>query len=171
MNNNVKILRWSLPISKSAAKQQLHECLKKETAKLFRQSARANRMTRIDLLMPATKFPREIIPYERRHMSILTQLRTSHVPLQSYLSCFKIEPAPICPQCQTEPESITHFLKHCTAYARPREKLQWAAGRLVDLDTSILEDAKLQNPLLCYIHDTNRFQKTNGNLRPPARPG
>ena len=50
----------------------------------------------------------------------------------------------------------------------PREKLQRTAGRLANLDVSILGDTRLRNPLLHYIHNTNIFQETHGNLHPPA---
>src|ERR1700678_68322 len=117
LNDNAKILRRKLPSSKSAAKQLMRSRLKREVEKNFHSSHRSAKMLGIDPSMPSTKFPLETAPYERRHTSILTQLRTSHVPLQSYLHRFKIEPYPTCPHCHVEPESVTHFLKYCPAYA------------------------------------------------------
>src|ERR1700678_2186093 len=79
LNNNVKILRQQLPISKSATKQLTCNRLKREVATIFHNSHRAGKMLKIDPTMPSTKFPLEIAPYNRSHSSILTQLRTSHV--------------------------------------------------------------------------------------------
>jgi hypothetical protein len=85
LNNNVNILRKQLPISKSATKQLLRDRLKREAATIFHSSHRSAKMLSIDPFMPASKFPLETAPYDRKHASILTQLRTSHVPLQAYL--------------------------------------------------------------------------------------
>ena len=170
LNDNVKILRQQLPASKLATKQLMHDRLKREVTKIFLNSHRSAKMLRIDPLMPATKFPLETAPFERRHASILTQLRTSHIPLQAYLHRFKIEPSPICPNCQVEPESVTHFLKYCPSHANARKKLSQAIGSLTNLDTSILGNPKFHKPILNYLHNTGQFQETHGNLDPPSNP-
>ena len=120
--------------------------------------------------MPASKFPLETAPYDRRHTSILTQLRTSHVPLQAYLYRFKLEPYPVCPHCQLEPESVTHFLKYCPAHADARKELKRAIGRLTNLDATTLGNPKFLKPILKFLHNTKRFQKTHGHLNPPSNP-
>jgi ribonuclease HI len=170
LNNNDKILRRKLPISKSATKQLMRARLKREVAKIFHSSHRSAKMISIDQSMPATKFPLETAPFERRHVSILTQLRTSHIPLQSYLYRFRIEPHPVCPHCQVEPESVIHFLKYCPAYADARKELLSAIGRLTNLDTSILGNPRYHKPILKYAHRTQRFHDTHGNLNPPSNP-
>jgi hypothetical protein len=157
LNNDVEILRQQLPISKLATKQLTCDRLKRKVAAIFHNSHRAAKMLKIDPTMPSTKFSLEIAPYDRRHSSILTQvtqLRTSHVPLQSYLHRFKIEPHPICPHCQIEPESVTHFLKYCPAHTGTRKELLQAIGRLTHLDTSTLGNPKFHGPILKYLHST-----------------
>src|SRR5271155_3906065 len=168
VNSNTQLLRRRLPASKPAIKQQLRAHLKKKEARLFRASHRSHRMTRIDSLMPATKFPTETNHLDRRHVSILTQLRTSHIPLQAYLYRFNLELSPICPHCHAEPESVTHFLKYCNAFNGPRSTLQGRIGRLAEIDTTILGNPKHRNHLLKYIHSTGRFSETHGNLNPPT---
>src|SRR5271154_1325699 len=142
--------------------------LKKREARLFRESHRFNKISQIDPYMPDTKFPRETARLDRRYTSILTQLRTAHVPLQSYLHRFKIEPQPTCPHCHLEPETVTHYLKYCSAFKEPRKELQQEVGRLTNIDLSILGNHKHCNPLLRYVHQTGRFTETHGSLNPPA---
>ena len=170
LNDNARILRQQLPFSKSATKQLMRDRLIREVAEIFHKSHRSAKMLKIDLFMPATKFPSETAPFERRHTSILTQLRTSHVPLQSYLYRFKIEAHPICPHCHVEPESLTHFLKYCPAHSDARKELLKAIGRLTNLDTSTLGNPKFHRSILKFLHSSKQFQDTHGNLNPAAIP-
>ena len=166
-NHETRFLRNGIPASKSAIRQLLRTRLKKKEAKLFRESHRFNRISRIDPRMPDTKFPRETANLDRRYSSILTQLRTAHVPLQSYLHRFKIEAHSTCPHCHLEPETVTHYLKYCSAFKEPRKGLQRELGRLTTIDLSILGSHKHRNALLRYVHRTGRFTKSHGSLKPP----
>jgi len=166
-NNNLRFLTRGIPASKSAIKQVLRARVKKKEVKLFQASHRFPKMSRIDPSMPNTKFPREIARLDRKHSSILTQLRTAHVPLQAYLHRFKLEPSPTCPHCLIEPESVTHYLKICNAFNEPRNALQREIGLLTNIDLSILGNRKHRDALLRYIHRTGRFSESHGDLRPP----
>src|SRR5271156_6298685 len=166
-NSEFGLLRKRVPASKSAVKQLLRTRLKKREARLFRESHRFNKISQIDPYMPDTKFPRETARLDRRYTSILTQLWTAHVPLQSYLHRFKIEPQPTCPHCHLEPETVTHYLKYCSAFREPRKELQRNLGRLTVIDLSILGNHKHRNALLRYIHRTGRFTESHGSLKPP----
>ena len=169
MHSNTGLLKRKLPASKSAIKQSLRTRLKKTVIKLFRTTRRHQQMSGIDPYMPETKFPRETAGLDRKHISILTQLRTGHVPLQSYLHRFKLEPSPTCPNCHQEPESVTHFLRYCPTFTEPRNALKRDVGRLTTLDLSILGSRKHRNALLKYIHRTGRFLESHGNLQPPEQ--
>ncbi|KIJ25198.1 hypothetical protein M422DRAFT_108546, partial [Sphaerobolus stellatus SS14] len=55
----------------------------------------------------------------RRSCSIITQLRTGFIGLNSYLYKVKAVDSPKCPHCQVT-ESVTHFLLHCRRYIQQR---------------------------------------------------
>jgi hypothetical protein len=59
--------------------------------------------------------------------SILTQLRMSHIGLNSFLFCFHLAPSPDCPQCLV-PETVSHYLLSCPCYHCERLKLVLKLG-------------------------------------------
>jgi hypothetical protein len=102
----------------------------------------------------------------RSQASILVQLRTGHVPLQAYLHQFKLAATPICPSCETEPESITHYLLYCVTYTAQRRRLRRSLGRDNSLGLEILGEEKTMKFLMAYINDMKRFEESHGNLQP-----
>ena len=59
----------------------------------------------------------------RREQSVIFQLRTGHVPLNSYLSSIKPQHPSACPLCQEPQETVKHFLFECRALSDLRERL------------------------------------------------
>ena len=62
----------------------------------------------------------------RQESSIISQLCITHIPLNSYLFCFKHVDNPRCPACGEEQKTIEYFLLHCPAYAHERWVLKKA---------------------------------------------
>ncbi|KAJ7771314.1 hypothetical protein DFH07DRAFT_734727, partial [Mycena maculata] len=54
--------------------------------------------------------------------SVLTQLRTSHIGLNSFLYHFHLGPSPECAHCWV-PETVSHFLLACPQYRRQQLEL------------------------------------------------
>jgi hypothetical protein len=117
VNARFGILARSLPVSLSAHLQKLKETAKVKRIRSFREGPRFHRMAAFDRSMPSKKFIKSTAKFPRRFVSILTQLRTNHVPLQAYLHRFKLVDSPTCQQCFSAPETVSHFLFFCTKYA------------------------------------------------------
>ncbi|KAF8815749.1 hypothetical protein BYT27DRAFT_7079142 [Phlegmacium glaucopus] len=104
--------------------------------------------------------------YPKKHTSILTQLRTQHIPLRAYLHRFKLEESPTCQQCGEEPETTTHFLFFCTKFEGQRNKLKQELKRGRELDASILGEKKSIPAVFRYIEATKCFEDSHGSFSP-----
>lgn len=113
--------RKVLPTSKSAVKQTYQARLKVRSKQSFAKSPRYAPFCRIDKSLPSDKYRKLISSLPRKHASILTQLRTGHVPLNKHLHRIKCAESPICPKCEMENETVAHFLLMCPAL----EKFRW----------------------------------------------
>ncbi|OJA15130.1 hypothetical protein AZE42_11430 [Rhizopogon vesiculosus] len=100
----------TLPISKSALKQQFHHKIKKEAAAVMAKSPRYPLLRKIDSSAPSKHFSLLVTSLPRRHSSLLFQLRTGHVPLNKHLHCIAKAPNPICQHCHLREETVHHFL-------------------------------------------------------------
>lgn len=85
------------------------------------------KMDRIDSGMPSNAYCKLAERLPRRHVSILIQPRTEHVPLQQYLHRIRQADSPICQQCDSgAKEMVYHYLLECWGHARvERSELEW----------------------------------------------
>ena len=152
------ILRRPLAISTTAVKQKHKEQLKKTWVNRWRESPRGKRITEMDNSTPSRKFIQAISnpKLPRRSASAITQLRISHVPLNSYLSRFCKVNSAHCPACGENNETVEHFLLHCPGFAHERWALKRKAGDSLTL-ASLLANEKTVLPLANYIDATHRF--------------
>ena len=162
------VLKHPLPISRSAHLQKLRDVTKVKYGRDFREGTRYRRVAVFDRSMPSNKYRKITSSLPRRFVSVLTQLRTNHIPLQAYLHRFKLADSPTCQQCNNAPETVSHFLLFCSKFANQRIQLTRAIRRDRALDLSILGNKKLLPALYRYIRDTNRFEDNFGNLSPVA---
>ena len=169
-NCNFGILKHPLPISRSAHRQTLRDEITVRYKGEFRRSIKYQRLARIDPTMPSNKYRKLTIELPRRFTSILTQLRTNHVPLQAYLHRFKLVDSPICPHCEEAPETVTHYIMFCPKFATQRRQLRSCLGQRTHLDLGILGDSKCLPDLFRFIKSTNRFEQSYGNLDPDSNP-
>ena len=103
----------------------------------------------------------------REQSSILTQLRTGHVPLNAYL--FKIGKSNErhCKACRGHhnedrpAETVNHYIFECTAYVNQRRDLEKSVGRDDMNLKSITKDLKKTKALLTYINRTKRFRENS----------
>jgi len=110
---------------------------------------------------PSNKFLKAISSTKIMHStaSLISQLRLTHIPLNSYLKRFKRADNARCPACGADKETIGHFLLFCLAYAHER----WALAhqvkkkkKLLAIET-LLEDPNLVTPLGNYINAMQCF--------------
>ena len=70
-------------------------------------------MREIDGSLPSRKYETLIAPLSRRHANLLLQLRTGHIPLNTYLERIGKTLSRTCPACSDAPETVRHFLLDC----------------------------------------------------------
>jgi len=85
---------------------------------------------------PSNKFLKAIslTKITRSTASLISQLKLTHIPLNSYLKWFKRADNARCPACGADKETIGHFLLFCPAYTHER----WALARQVKKKKKLL---------------------------------
>ncbi|KAJ7691203.1 hypothetical protein B0H17DRAFT_890821, partial [Mycena rosella] len=82
-------------------------------------SPRSQRLVLFDNPKPSGSIARTYSGLSRPQCSVWTQLRTSHIGLNTFLFRFHLAPSPDCPLCLV-PEMVPHFLLACPWYRRER---------------------------------------------------
>ena len=158
------ILRRPLPPSVGVIKHQFLLKLRGEWSAVWNRSPRKARMEKFDEDFPFDKHRKMIEQLTRIQSSLLFQLRSNHLPLNSYLHRIGKTPSKRCEQCWRRrrvesTETVTHFLFECPSFERERHVLDAKLGRSSrDLKT-ILSDVDKTRALLSYIGRTRRFKE------------
>jgi hypothetical protein len=100
----------------------------------------------------------------RKQASILIQLRTGHVPFNRHLYTIGKVTLPLCLACNEREETVHHFLFVCSAYDEQRHRLGRTIGSGGTRVDTLLNDPKALPSLFCFIHDTNHFHDTFGDI-------
>jgi ribonuclease HI/exonuclease III len=152
------ILRRKLKISTAALKQNQNKRSRARWKKTWNKSKRGIQDQKIDPNTPSKKFA-ELISnskLDRQVSSIISQLRTSHVPLNNYLFRFKRVDNPRCPACGEDSETVEHYLLKCPTYAHERWALEKSLKSKPTIKT-LLGDRTATVALAKYIKATHRF--------------
>ena len=117
-------LRKTLPRSKAVTQQEYMHKLKVSAEKLWKSSPRYERMAHLDLNIKLNKYAKLSNSLHRDQASLLFQLRTGHIPLNTYLY-YKIRKSvsPICPNCRQHNKTVLHYILHCSAFNDARKYL------------------------------------------------
>ena len=106
--------------------------------------------------MPTKCFSKRAKFLSRRHVAMLIQLRSGHVPLNHYLHDIGKRNSPLCQECG-KIELVFHYLIECRRYSHQRREVEVKLRR----DAHPIK-ALLSNPLatvtLFQIHDMGRFR-------------
>ncbi|KAJ3897741.1 hypothetical protein F5879DRAFT_1073916 [Lentinula edodes] len=117
----------NFPATASAIRQHFHNSLKTRWAQRFSTSPRHGKFTAIDPKGTNSKFAENAGELWRKQTSILFQLRTGHVPLNSHLHRIGKADSPNCPHCDTTGratiETVKHYITECPAYRKERFRL------------------------------------------------
>ena len=162
-----KELRKSLPMSTTRARGTFKAELDRRAAERWRTSERGRRMAEIDKSLPSKKYGQLIAGLSRRHANLLLQLRTNHVPLQSYLARIGKTPTPTCPTCREAPETVAHYLFACPTYSLHRAVHFRPLGHSGRTLANVLNKTDALTPLFNYINATGRFRGIYGSLNDP----
>lgn len=146
-----------LDISSSACNMTFLKELQEVAASTWKASPRYARVERVDPNLPSKKYLKRLASLTKSQASLLTQLRTHHIPLNAFLHRIRKHPTGKCPACNNEAEMVLHFLIACPR----REHQQAIAFRPIrprdrTLD-AILGKAENTKALFKYIRITNRF--------------
>ena len=156
-----------LPWSRAAELQRFKKESKRGAKEFFAKSPKAENALNIDLSMPSAAFAKLISKLMRRHTSLLVQLHTGHIVLNKHLSKIGKATTPTCTACGQADETVHHYLHRCRAYNRQRDKLQRALRRGAKCNRTLLASPKAMPALFKYIHDTQRFTRSFGNVLLP----
>ncbi|KAJ8468306.1 hypothetical protein ONZ45_g17291 [Pleurotus djamor] len=153
-----------LPQSKSAWRQAAKQRRKERSAHAWSNSTRKASLDRIDKDLTEEKFIKQVGDWRKNRVSIITQLRTRHIPLNLYLHRIGRAETPWCPHCPRKRETVFHFLKECPAYSRERRALASRIGN-DDLPLKVLlADPEGMKATIDFVGHTKRMLHTHGNL-------
>jgi len=161
-------LRKRLPYSASAVKQEFAESQKIRWKEAWQDSPRYARFQHVDPSFPFNKFRTLSDRLTRTQASLLMQLRTGHIPLNSYLHRIKKSNTRRCELCWgiarlEVTETVIHYLFECQAYAAERYDMDRALGRQSRDFQGIMASLDGIKELLKYVGRTARFKKTLGD--------
>jgi len=157
------ILQSRLPASASATRQEHSKTLKRQWQSLWLDSPRRQRTELVDDDFPFTSFRKRQDMLSRRQATLLMQVHSGHIPLNSFLHRIGKSESEACPTCQVgagaaPAETVTHFIFHCGTYTAQRRMLARAIGQ-GNLDLKkIMLNTKRMIALTKYIDETGRFK-------------
>ena len=158
-------LRHKLTTNPSTVKQKHDADLKNKWKSEWCSSHRGKKLVAIDANTPSAFFLQSISKADLscRSASMITQLITAHIPLNSYLKRINKVDSVRSPSCRATNETVWHFLLACPGYAHE----QWALeARLKEKHkhltyNNILGNADFFVPLANYINMSHRFSPMN----------
>jgi ribonuclease HI len=120
--NLLPLLRKKIKSNKAALKQHKREQLKKCWAQEWTVSPRFNKFKTLDASFLLSKFNKltSNSRLSRIDASCICQLRTGHVPLNTYLEKVKRVNNAKCPACSHPKEDTKHYLQDCPKYMHKR---------------------------------------------------
>lgn len=157
---NIGVSKRNVPpgwIGKHTCKRMFRERCEAETAIRRTDMKTRDRLYEITGTKSAKRHHKVMDQLPRQNRSILTQLRTEHVPLNAYLHRFKRSDSPLCDNCGRENETVAHYLLWCGAYDTQRRRMSKRIGWRCLTKTSILASEKGWMALFAYINETGRF--------------
>ena len=81
------------------------------------------RATKENIPNPYSKKLDNICNLSREHIRYLTHILTGHAWLNKHLHTIKRSETPTCPLCQSENETVNHFIYECTSLDEERERV------------------------------------------------
>ena len=112
----------NLPLSVSATKMSIKKLAHQTWTMQWQNSKYGKCLCQFDPTPPRHKTQCLYKRLSRPAGSLLTQLRSSHVGLNPYLSQARLVDSPLCPHCNTR-KTVEHFLLGCRKYIHERHEL------------------------------------------------
>ncbi|KDQ07104.1 hypothetical protein BOTBODRAFT_79860, partial [Botryobasidium botryosum FD-172 SS1] len=86
----------------------------------------------------------------------ITQLRTGRIALNSFLHRIGAADSPLCSRCRA-PETVDHYLLHCTRYNAQRATLRARLKRPLNSLHALLSRKQGILATVQYVRDTKRL--------------
>lgn len=147
------------PVNKSAARQDFRKQQKREWGQECAAQHRFRRLHAIDASLPSNRFLKLTKSCSRHETSILTQMRSSRIPLNRHLHQMGKAERPTCPHCPTQEETVRHYLMECGHYSRERATLRRTLRRGSDRLSCLLASKAGIEATLKFIKTTRRFDE------------
>ena len=124
-------LQSQLPISISAIKQAINSRIKESIKEWWKRSPRFKKLRQIDQSLPSDKFLEITSSLNCRQASLLTQLRTGHIPINKHLHRIQKSDTLYCLQytCIQATKDIRHLIFTCPRYTQERYQLIQRIGK------------------------------------------
>ena len=90
---------------------------------------------------------------------MLVQLRMGNIPLQKYLNKIRKRGSLKCQACQTQDETVHHYLLNCPVYRVQRGHLEREIRHVAQSANTLLANPKVFPHLFRYINATRCFQE------------
>lgn len=167
-NEIPKDIRNGIKVNASAVKSKYKEKLLTQTMNAWKHSKYFNKMKAIDARMTGKRrgiYMKIIKGLSRRRISILTQLRTGHAPLNNHLHKIGKAENDKCQNCCNSKETVKHYLVDCPEWEDRRKALKEIDGRRSREVKHLLGDKKFIKETLKFIESTGRFKQTHGEER------
>ena len=158
-------IRRGVPTSVSAEKENFHKRLLRDWQEHWHDSPRRERFLELEESVPFQKYRKLQDRLTLEQASILMQIRSHHIPLNTYLHRIGKAGSRRCPKCERTagveavPETVGHYIFECPAY----EDEQWELGRALgrrDLNLkNLMSSEKGLRALTKFIAKTGRFKQ------------
>lgn len=146
-----------LPTSVAALKANMKTRTRNATLKHFTEAPKLARIRRLDRVLPNTELHRTYATLPRRAASILTQLCTGHIALNSFLHRIGAADSDLCSHCRA-PETTDHFILHCNRYVEQRRTLRNKLKGPLNSLRAVLARKRGILAVVQYVRDTKRLQ-------------
>jgi ribonuclease HI len=157
-------LQRTLPRSSTVIKQVYHEKLQLRWALDWSESPRKTRFETVDDTFPFNSYRKRQQKLSRAHASVLMQVRSGHIPLNSYLHRIGKSESKKCTRCRVEQggeaptESVNHFIFNCNRYTLQRQELVRKVGAGDFTVKKMMLEMKFMKALAQYIGRTGRLR-------------
>ena len=160
-----------LPISVQARRKLLLKGINSEWRLQWEKSPRCTKYDSLRDSFPFSNHQEIANGLTHAQYSILTQIKSGHIPLNIRLARMKKIASSQCEKCWTRdddkiPETICYFLFECPEYNGPRSQLDAEMGQDSRSLGTLLALKEGTKSLLKYIGRTKRLQVTFGNVIP-----
>ena len=158
------LLKNDLPGSISATKQYTKLNTKRDTIKWWKCSECYKKIKAIDPSLPSKTYLENTGDLSHSQTSLLTQLRTGHVPLNQHLHCIGRSNTPHCQHCPGTVKNVTHLLLFCRRHAHHHHRIAVALKRKAHDISHLLANTKAIRYTLNFLHSTRRFEHTHSDI-------